>query len=87
MLKAEMPLSNLGDNTRTYWAPAIAIMSLPGATVTYIYVLLGCEYQINSKLAIFADMNAFMLSSTTGNTSWLVGGNMAQIYTGGRLYF
>jgi len=85
--KGEMPLNQISDNVRTYWAPAVMLRSIAGASTTTIMVLLGAEYTFTPKLAIFADMTAFTLTSASGTTSWQIGGNDPQIYTGGRLYF
>jgi hypothetical protein len=84
--RAELPLSKIGDSVRTYMAPTLVIQSLGGTSFITASFLLGAEYMFASHLAIFADLTAFTLTSTSGNTSWCAGQNHGQIYTGGRLY-
>ena len=84
--RAELPLSKIGDSVRTYMAPTLTLQSFGGTSFITASFLLGAEYMFASHLAIFADLTAFTLTSTSGNTSWCVGQNAGQIYTGGRLY-
>ena len=86
ILKGELGLSNPANNVNTYWAPMIMLQSAAGASTTTISVLLGAEYTFTPKLALFAEMAAFSLTSAAGATTWVLSANNGQIYTGGRLY-
>ena len=85
--RGEVDINKIGSNIRTYWAPAITLVSPPaGGSTTNLSVFLGAEYMFAPQLAIFFDLTAFTLTSSGGTTSWGIGANQAQIYSGGRLY-
>jgi hypothetical protein len=87
--KGEIPISKIGSDVRTYWAPELCLYSPAGGggSTTVISVYLGAEYMFASRLALFADLTAISLMSAGGTTTWTIGGSAAQVYTGGRLYF
>lgn len=85
--KGELPLNQISDNVRTYWAPALMLNSVGGTSTTTIMVLLGAEYTFTPKLAIFADLTALSLVSAGGTTTTTISSNSPLVYTGGRLYF
>jgi hypothetical protein len=85
--KGEMPLNQISDTVRTYWAPTLMLNSAGGTSTTTISVVLGAEYTFTPKLAIFADLTAFSLTSAGGTTTWQIGANNGIIISGGRLYF
>ncbi len=85
--KGELPISQISDNLRTYWAPALMLNSAGGTSTTTIMVLLGAEYMFAPKLAIFADLTALSLVSVGGTSTTTIASNSPLVYTGGRLYF
>lgn len=85
--RADLPLAQVNDKVRTYWGPAIVLVSAGGTTTTTLSLLVGAEYEFVSNLSLFADLTALQINSAGGTTTWTIATNSALIYTGGRLYF
>ena len=87
--RGEIPISEIGNGVRTYWAPALALFSPAGGgnSTFNLSVYLGAEYMFVSHLALFADLTAISLTSVGGTTTWVAGTNTFQVYSGGRFFF
>ncbi|MGB9613339.1 MAG: hypothetical protein ACPL4K_04080 [Candidatus Margulisiibacteriota bacterium] len=87
--RAEIPISEVSKNIRTYSALILALFSPAGggSTTTDISICLGAEYVFAPKLSLFADLIALNLTSSAGTTTWTISSNSPTIYSGARLYF
>lgn len=84
--RGNMPLGKAAESVDTYWSPTFMYVSAAGASTITVSLLVGAEYMFAPNLSLFADLTALTLTSAAGVTTWTIGLNNGQIYTGGRLY-
>lgn len=85
IIRGELPIAKIGS-VNTYWAPEAALTSTAGTSSITLNLKAGGEYLFANNLSVFGDATLLTLTSAPGTTTWTVGANGAQMYSGIRLY-